>query len=111
MHLLVLLTMYLLSTRAEEGDIGDPTCLGDGQYCFDDAECCAEFCNHHWPPTTTPVFGECGLPEPCQGNGIWCKNGWADATCCDGMECVYFDAEVDWGTCQVVGMGDERINT
>ena len=77
-----------------------PACLSDGEFCFSDDECCAEICDHHWPPTTTPVFGKCGLPEPCQGEGSWCKVGWDDATCCDGLQCEIFDTEVDWGTCQ-----------
>ena len=100
MHLLELLTFYLLSTSMAEEVDPVPSCLADGAYCFSDNECCAEFCSHHWPPTTTPVFGECGLPEPCQGEGVWCKEDWDDAACCQGLQCVLFDPELEWGTCQ-----------
>ena len=56
-------------------------CLEDGDYCWDPEECCTGMiwilpcqslsyhggeCSHHWPPTTTPVFGQCGPVPECQ---------------------------------------------
>lgn len=41
-------------------------CLDDGSYCYEANECCSQECNHHWPPTTTPVFGVCGEVPECQ---------------------------------------------
>ena len=111
MHMLYLLTMYLLSTSGVADMDPSSACLADGEFCFSDGECCAEFCSHHWPPTTTPVFGECGLPASCQGEGVWCKEGWEDATCCQGLQCVLFDPDVEWGSChmelEVVGEVDK----
>ena len=59
-------------------------CLEDGNYCWEPEECCTGGyhnhsyesyqplscdegeCSHHWPPTTTPVFGQCGAAPECQ---------------------------------------------
>ena len=41
-------------------------CLDDAEYCYSDYECCSGVCSHHWPPTTTPVFGTCGPVPDCQ---------------------------------------------
>ena len=29
-------------------------------------------CSHHWPPTTTPVFGQCGPVPECQVSSVTC---------------------------------------
>ena len=45
---------------------GGGQCLEDGEYCWGEEECCSGLCSHHWPPTTTPLFGECGPIPECQ---------------------------------------------
>ena len=113
-------------------------CLEDGDYCWGPEECCsgpltwllscqswpyhAGECSHHWPPTTTPVFGECGPVPECQvrhmrlvsahiwwscdqGRDMWCKEEWGDAQCCEGLTCVPVDVDegmTEWGMCLVV---------
>ena len=46
--------------------VNQEDCLDDGSYCYDASECCSQECHHHWPPTTTPVFGVCGDVPDCQ---------------------------------------------
>merc|ERR1712241_863175 len=73
-------------------------CETDGEYCFSDSECCSGLCSRHWPPTTTPIFGVCGEISDCQAESEWCREGWSDATCCEGLLCVNIDG-LTWGYC------------
>ena len=79
-------------------DADNVQCLDDSSYCYDDSECCSGVCSHHWPPTTTPVFGVCGEVPECQALDMWCKDEWSDAQCCDQLHCVNIDGE-NWGLC------------
>ena len=54
---------------------GGGQCLEDGEYCWAEEECCSGLCSHHWPPTTTPLFGECGPVPECQVIGRKYSNG------------------------------------
>ena len=54
-------------SRINDEDLGGGgQCLEDGEYCWGEEECCSGLCSHHWPPTTTPLFGECGPVPECQ---------------------------------------------
>ena len=91
MKVLLVVTVCLVQTSLGQ-------CLTDGEYCYDDESCCAGVCSHHWPPTTTPVFGVCGSEAPCQQETVWCRDGWDDATCCPGLVCVNIEGQ-SWGYC------------
>ena len=100
MKVLVVLTVQLVQSSLGQ-------CLTDGEYCYEDLECCTGTCSHHWPPTTTPLFGECGEVGPCQPTTAWCREGWTDATCCDGLTCVNIQGET-WGYCWEIGPPDRK---
>ena len=55
MRVLILVTVSL---HLSQGLGETRQCLADGEYCYSGEECCAGVCSHHWPPTTTPVFGQ-----------------------------------------------------
>ena len=57
---------FLLEADHEPDLGGGGQCLEDGEYCWGEEECCSGLCSHHWPPTTTPLFGECGPVPECQ---------------------------------------------
>merc|ERR1739838_851485 len=77
-------------------------CLPNGEWCYQDDECCAGECSHYWPPTTTPVFGSCGPVPDCQAENNWCKQDW-DVACCPGLTCVTREdipeGLTQWGMC------------
>ena len=63
-------------SRINDEDLGGGgQCLEDGEYCWGEEECCSGLCSHHWPPTTTPLFGECGPVPECQVIGGKYFNG------------------------------------